>query len=49
MFDLNDLAETGSKVNLAKAESINEAGHIVGVMQVSRVGDRAFVLASNGP
>jgi probable HAF family extracellular repeat protein len=36
MFDLNLLADTGGKIHLQLAKDINNAGHVVGLMSISR-------------
>jgi probable HAF family extracellular repeat protein len=49
MFELNSLADSGGKTNLVSAEDISEAGDIVGVMHIDRVGSHAFLLIPNAP
>ena len=36
MLELNLLADTGGKIHLQLAKDINDAGHIVGLMDISR-------------
>lgn len=50
MFDLGDLAGTGAKIRLENATKINNAGHIVGWMIVTKKGEdqlHAFLLSPN--
>jgi probable HAF family extracellular repeat protein len=36
VFDLNALTDAGNKIHLPLAKGINDAGHIVGIMDISR-------------
>ncbi len=52
MLDLDTLADTGRKIQLTEATSINHAGHIVGAMEVVSKGSiqlHAFALLPQAP
>lgn len=52
MFDLNALAAAGSKIQLKEANAINNAGHVVGLMGVTRgrnSEEHAFLLVPQAP
>jgi hypothetical protein len=51
MFDLNRLADTGSKFHLQSPHDINERGHIAGTMRISRPVSElhGFLLIPNEP
>ncbi len=50
MFDLNALVDTGGKIHLQLAKDINDAGHIVGLLHISRPVSEShgFLLIPNG-
>ena len=50
VFDLNTLTDAGNKTHLVNAKAINDAGHIVGIMHISRPVSEAhgYLLIPNG-
>ena len=50
MVDLNSLADTGGQIHLQLAKDINDAGHVVGLMRISRTVSEThgFLLIPNG-